>query len=160
MQSGWPTWWVDTLQIIQAQWAEVGIQAEIKTVDPMEWLMFFVRVTGPEDQAVGGVFPWSWMGVFNNVYHSANMFTSVGVHGTGNDPHADELYEKTTTTLDMDEAKKYWQELFTYAYDEMWINTGLLVVPENWVVNPDTIGEFRTKTHLSIWDAYAGIQHP
>jgi peptide/nickel transport system substrate-binding protein len=160
VQSGWAPWFVDMIQILQSQWAEVGIQVEIQTVDPMEWLMFFVRVTSPEDQAVGGIFPWNWGSTFNNVYHSANMFTSNGVHGTANDAIADALYKKAVTELDMDKAKQYWTDLFEYAYDEMWINVGILKVPNYQLVDPDTVGEFTTKAHLSLWDAYAGIQHP
>lgn len=160
VQTGWAEWWIDTIQACAGYWEEVGIQTEIQIVDPMEWLMFFVRNTEPDAPNVGAIFPWSWMGTFNNVYHSANMFTSEGVHSTGNDPHADELYEKATTELNPDLAKQYWTDLFDYAYDTMWINIGLLKVPMYWTVDPATVGEFATNTHLSLWDAYAGIQHP
>ena len=85
-------------QILSGYWEAVGIQTKIEVVDAAAWGgMFFVRVTGPTSPAVGAIFPWIFPSVFNNVYHSANMYKSTGVHSTGNDPKADELYAKATS---------------------------------------------------------------
>jgi len=97
-------------------------------------------------------------GAFNNVYHSANMFTSTGVHTTSNDTKADEMYQAAITELDDTKAKKAWQDLMHYGYDTMWINLELVEVPTMFVVGPQ-VGQFNGRTWINIWDTYAGIQH-
>lgn len=159
VQSGWPPWVLDLIQTLEAYWESVGIKSKINIVDANQWGgMFFIRAKDASAPQVGAIFPWVWLGTFNNVYHSANMFTSKGVHSTGNDPKADELYAKATSELDPVKAKQYWTELFDYAYDIMWVNVGILKVPTYGVVGPE-VGKFSTNSHLSLWDAYAGIQH-
>ena len=160
LQVGWPPTWMDAWQLIQGYWADVGVQSELQVVDPAEWAMFFVRVTVPEDRAVGGIFPWVFPSAFQNVYHSANMFTSMGIHSTGNDPMADQLYDKAVNELDPDLARQYWTEFIAYCYDEMWVNVGLYQAPFYYVCDPDTVGEWTSHSHLSQWDAYAGIEQP
>ena len=149
----------DLMQILQGYWAEVGVRVDIKIVDANVWGgMVFVRKTDPSDPYVGSIWPWTFGGAFNNVYHSANMFTSKGVHTTGNDPKADELYAKATNELDPAKGKRYWTEFMDYAYDVMWVNVGLVTVPNYMVVGP-RVGKVTSNAHLSLWDAYAGIQH-
>ena len=40
------------------------------------------------DENVGWMFDWTFQSFFNCTYHSANMYTTHGVHSTGNDPTA------------------------------------------------------------------------
>ena len=94
----------------------------------------------------------------NNFYHSANMFTSTGVHTTGNDPKADELYQAAATELDEAKAKKNWQEMMKYAYDVMWVNIGLVNMPTNYVVGPN-LGELVINQHRPLAEAYVGFKH-
>jgi hypothetical protein len=68
--------------------------------------LVFVRATSPADQQVGALWPWVNVGAFNNVYHSANMFTSTGVHTTSNDTKADAMYQAAITELDDTKAKQ------------------------------------------------------
>jgi peptide/nickel transport system substrate-binding protein len=149
----------DLMQILQGYWAEVGIKVDIKVVDANVWGgMVFVRKTDPSDPYVGAIWPWVFGGAFNNVYHSANLFTSKGVHTTANDPKADELYAKAANELDPEKGKQYWTEFMNYAYDVMWVNVGIVNVPAYAVMGP-RVGKVTSNAHLSLWDAYAGIQH-
>jgi len=160
LQAGWPPTWMDAWQLIQGYWTDVGIQSELQVVDPAEWAMFFVRATSPDDQVVGGIFPWTWQGVFQNVYHCANMFTNVGIHSTSNDQVATDLYAEAISELDAEVARQLWTEFTAYCYDELWINVGLWIEPGYFVCDPDTVGDWTSHLHLSLWDAYAGIQQP
>ncbi len=151
---------VDLALIMQAYWAEVGIDVQVEVIDAVEWGgMFFVRNTEVGAPNVGGIFPWGFGSVFDNIYHCANMFTSVGVHSTGNDPMADELYAKATGEIDPVLAKQYWTEFQNYVYDEMFINCPFVVTQPLVLVGPN-LGAVTTFAHLSLADAYAGIQLP
>jgi ABC-type transport system substrate-binding protein len=144
---------------LQGYWQAVGIDTDVQVVDTAAWNgIVFVRAKDASDKNVGAV--WAWVGPTwaNNVYHSANMFTSTGVHTTGNDPKADEMYQTAAVTLDESQGKKLWQDFMHYAYDNMWVNVALVNVPSLFVVGPE-VGAFTVNTHRSIWEAYVGIQH-
>jgi ABC-type transport system substrate-binding protein len=102
--------------------------------------------------------PWINTSFFNNVYHSANMSTSTGVNGTGNDPQADQMYQAAVTELDDSKAKDLWRQLMHYGYDTMWVNLELIEVPTYFVVGHN-VGAFTNRTWLNVWDSYVGIQH-
>jgi peptide/nickel transport system substrate-binding protein len=149
----------DLMQILQGYWQAVGINTDVQVVDtPVYQGMVFVRAKEPTDKQVGAIWPWVSSIFFNNVYHSANMFTSTGVHTTSNDSKADQMYAAAVAELDDAKAKKLWQDLMHYGYDEMWINVGLVNVPTLFVVGPN-VGAFTGRNNLSLWDAYSGIQH-
>jgi len=147
----------DLMQILQGYWQAVGITVDIEVVDtPVYNGLVFVRATQPTEKQVGIIWPWVSSVAANNFYHSANMFTSTGVHTTSNDTHADELYQAAASELDEDKAKKLWQDFMHYAYETMWVNIGLVNVPANFVVGPN-VGEFTRNTHRNIFEAYSGI---
>jgi peptide/nickel transport system substrate-binding protein len=148
----------DLMQAVAGYWDAVGINTKINVLDPMGYGgYFFVRVKDENAPNVGGIVEWTFPGFFNTIYHCANMYKSTGVHSTGNDPKADELYAKATSELDPVKAKKMWTEFQNYAYD-MWVNVGICRVPSYVVVGPK-VGEFTRNAHKSIQDSYAGIQH-
>ena len=149
----------DLMQILQGYWEALGITTDVQVVDtPVYNKLVFVRATAPTDQQVGAIWPWVSPTFFNNVYHSANMFTSTGVHTTSNDTKADQMYQAAVAELDDTKAKKDWQDLMHYGYDTMWVNVELVTVPTFFAVGP-SVGQFTTKQNLSLWDAYVGIQH-
>jgi peptide/nickel transport system substrate-binding protein len=150
----------ELMQVLQGFWQAVGIQTNIEVVDtPVRNGLIFVRADDPTDKQVGLVWPWVGPVAPNNFYHSANMFTTTGVHTTSNDPKADELYQTAATELDEAKAKKAWQDMMHYAYDTMWINVGIVNVPTLFVVGPN-VGAFTVNTHrTAIQEAYVGIQH-
>jgi ABC-type transport system substrate-binding protein len=66
--------------------------------------------------------------------HSANVFTSTGVHTTSNDTKADAMYQAAITEVDDTKAKKMWQDMMHYGYDSMWVNVELVEVPTYFAV--------------------------
>jgi peptide/nickel transport system substrate-binding protein len=149
----------DLMQILQGYWQALGINTDIQVVDtPVRNGLIFVRAKEPTDKQVGIIWPWVGPVFYNNVYHSANMFTSTGVHTTSNDPKADAMYQAATTELDDAKGKKLWQDLMHYAYDTMWINVGLVNLPTYFVVGPN-VGQFGGRINRSLWDGYVGVQH-
>ncbi|MBV9135206.1 MAG: ABC transporter substrate-binding protein [Chloroflexi bacterium] len=148
----------DLMQAVQGYWQAIGINVDIQVVDtPVYNGVWSKRPTAATDQNAGVVWPWVNVGAFNNVYHSANQFTSQGVNGTGNDPKADEMYQAAVAELDDAKAKQLWRQLMHYAYDTMWTNVELVEVPTYFAVGPN-VGAFTNRTWLNIWDTYAGIQ--
>jgi len=149
----------DYMQIIAGYWEAVGVKAVIKTMDAGPWAgMFFVRVKDAKAPNAGGVFPWVFPAVFNNVYHSANMFTSAGIHGTANDPKADQMYKTATTELNPAKAKRLWTQFLTYG-NTLYINVPLVMADSLSVVS-SKVGKFdRTASMLLGYDIVAGV-HP
>ncbi len=148
----------DLMQALAGYWENAGIQTKINIVDPnVMGSYMFVRAKDASVPIVGGIWPWVGGGFFNNVYHSANMFTSKGVHTTANDPKADEMYDKAVAELNPAKSKKMWTEFMDYAYD-MWVNVGVVKVPQYAIVGPN-VGKFTSLAYMSIWDSLAGIQH-
>jgi peptide/nickel transport system substrate-binding protein len=149
----------DLMQILQGYWEAVGINVDVQVVDtPVLFKMWFVRAQTPTDQQVGAIIPWVGAGYFNNVYHSANVFTSTGTTTTANDPTADQMYQAAVSELDDSKAKKLWQDFMHYGYDTMWVNVELTQVPTYFVVGPN-VGAFTNRTYVNMWDSYVGIQH-
>ena len=149
----------DLMQIVQGYWQNVGLQTDIQVVDSAVWLsLSFVRVKSDTDKQVGAIMPSAQTSFFNNVYHSANLFTSTGTRSTGNDPQADKMYQAAVSELDETKAKQLWQQMMHYGYDKMWVNLELTEVPTYFVVGPK-VGAFTYKQYLSLQDAYLGIQH-
>jgi peptide/nickel transport system substrate-binding protein len=148
----------DLMQILQGYWEAVGVTVDVQTVDtPVYNGMVFVRATDPTAKQVGAIWPWVGAGAPNNVYHSANMFTSTGVHTTSNDPKADAMYQAATAELDETKAKKLWQDMMHYGYDTMLVNVELVEVPTYYAVGPK-VGGFTGRTWVNLQDSYSGIQ--
>jgi peptide/nickel transport system substrate-binding protein len=149
----------DLMQILQGYWQAVGVNVDVQTVDtPVYNGLVFVRAKEATEKQVGAIWPWVNVGFFSNVYHSANMFTSTGVHTTSNDTKADQMYQAAISELDDAKAKKLWQDLMHYGYDTMWINVELVEVPTYFAVGPN-VGAFTNRSYINVWDSYLGIQH-
>jgi len=150
----------DVMQILQGYWADAGIQTEIHTVDVFEWLgLFFFAAVDPAGDNIGCIFPWyfdiSWP---NNVYHSFNMYCPGGVHATSNDAQALELYNKAVSQTDPALMEQYWTEFQTYVHDEMFVNFGVALIWNQYILGPE-VGDFGYGAWISLADAYAGIEH-
>jgi peptide/nickel transport system substrate-binding protein len=115
---------VDQAQLLQSYWNKVGIKVDIQVIDSVQWGgMFFVRNTAPTAPNTGNIFPWTFGSTTNAIYHSANMYTSKGVHSTGNDAKADEMYKAATTELDPKKALQLWTDFRTYV-ETLYYNVG------------------------------------
>jgi peptide/nickel transport system substrate-binding protein len=149
----------DLMQAIQGYWDAVGIKVDIQVVDtPVYNSVWSKRPTAATDQNAGVIWPWVNVSAFNNVYHSANQWTSTGVNGTGNDPKADQMYAAAVAELDDTKAKTLWRQLMHYGYETMWTNIELVELPTYFVLGPQ-VGAFADRSWLNIWDSYVGIQH-
>jgi peptide/nickel transport system substrate-binding protein len=147
----------DLMQILQGYWQAVGVDVDVQIVDTPAWNpLFFVRAKEPTDRQVGSIIPWVFGSFYNNVYHSANLLTDVGVHTTSNDSKATQMYQAAVAELDDAKARKLWQDLMKYAYEEMLINIPLVNVPTYMVLGPN-VGEFTINKNLILTDAYVGI---
>lgn len=150
---------IELMQILAGYWEAVGVKTKVNVMDSGPWFgMFFVRVQKPTDPAVGGVFPWVFPGVFNNIYHSANMFTSRGIHGTANYPDLDAAYAKFMVERNPRKAERMWTK-FMELGNSKYINVGI-VIPESLAVVSKKVGKFdKGASQLMIYDMLAGI-HP
>ena len=147
------------MQVLQGYWQAVGVNVDIQVVDTAVYNgLVFVRAKDPSEKQVGAIWPWVNTGAFNNVYHSANMFTSTGVHTTSNDTQADSMYQAAITELDDTMAKKLWQDMMHYGYNTMWVNAELVEVPTFFALG-QKVGDFTGRTWINVWDSYVGIQH-
>jgi ABC-type transport system substrate-binding protein len=119
--------------------------------------MLFARVK-EGDKNVGWIWPWTSGSFFNCTYHSANMYTTRGIHGTSNDVKATEMYDAYLKETDMAKAEQMWADFQKYV-KTLYISFGIAEIePKIPVAN--TLGKFTGKNWISLQDAYNGIQHP
>jgi peptide/nickel transport system substrate-binding protein len=153
-----PAQWVEEMLICQGYWEEIGLDVEVRTVEMGKFYdLMFSRADSPDAECVGQIWPWINPSVNQNVYHSSNMFTSLGVHTTCNDPEMDELYNAVLAETDIERQEQLWSEFMVRGHD-MWIVTGLWQVP-GYQVTSEHLGEFTKKTHLMWQEPLAGIKH-
>ncbi len=153
-----PEQWSEEMLICQGYWEEIGLDVEVQIVEMGKFYdLMFSRADSPGAECVGQI--WSWINptVNQNVYHSSNMFTSLGVHTTANDPEMDALYNAVLEETNLDRQKQLWTEFMQRGYD-MWIVTGLWQVPSYWVTSKH-LGEFTKRTHLTYQECFDGIKH-
>ena len=126
----------DMVQMVMGYWNKLGVQTKYTPVDAIGFAgLFFASARAPGGNNIGAVIPWLYPGAFNAIYHSANMYISTGVHATGNDPKANDLYAKATTELDPVKAKQYYTDFQNYGYS-MWVNVGIMQLPSYAVFGP------------------------
>ena len=154
-----PAQWSEEMLICQGYWEEIGLDVEVQIVEMGKFFnLMFARADSPDAECVGQIWPWIFPTVNQNVYHSSNMFTSLGVHTTANDPEMDALYDAVLIETNLERQTQLWTEFMQKGMD-MWIVTGLWEVP-TYFVKSDNLGEFTKRVHLFTWDALYGIQHP
>jgi peptide/nickel transport system substrate-binding protein len=153
-----PAQWSDEMLICQGYWEAIGLDVEIQIVEMGKFYdLMFARADSPDDECVGQVWPWISPTVFQNVYHSSNMFTSLGVHTTANDPEMDALYNAVLAETDLKKQERLWTEFIQRGKD-MWIVTGMWEQPSYFVVSKH-LGEFTKRAHLGIYYCIYGIKH-
>jgi peptide/nickel transport system substrate-binding protein len=153
-----PAMWSEEMLICQGYWEEIGLDVEVQIVEMGKFYdLMFSRADSPDDECVGQIWPWINPTVNQNVYHSSNMFTSMGVHTTANDPEMDKLYNEVLAETNLVKQEQLWTEFMQRGKD-MWIVTGLWQVPSYWVVS-DELGEFTKRAHLNMSACLYGIKH-
>ena len=142
---------------------DVGLKVKLEIVDStISTAYIFHGFKGgmeANEPNVGWLFTWTFQSFFNCMYHSANMYTSKGIHVVTNDPKADELYLKAANERDLKLAAQYFGELHKYARG-LYTNIGICTFDTLIVQNPKTIGEWTGRNWVSYQDALNGIQHP
>jgi peptide/nickel transport system substrate-binding protein len=151
----------DFFLLLQSYWQAVGLQIKVNIVDQTTFLGYlfngFRRFTGTEPN-IGWIGVWNYDGFFNPTYQHANMYTSVGIHNTGNDPVMDEMYKKATGETDPVLAEQYYKEFQVYARNT-YVNIGVAQTDQYVIWNPSVIGGWTGRTWVSYWDAMYGLQH-
>lgn len=144
-------------------WEAVGLQVQLEVVDLTVYYSYlfhnFAGRIEEGDANVGWIFNWSSYSYPNSVYHCANMYTSQGVHGTGNDPTADELYAAVTHQKDYQVADEKMAEFQLYV-KTLYINVGIVEYETLQIYNPNTLGAWTGRNWDGPYSALAGIQHP
>jgi len=148
----------DFLLMLFGYWEKAGLKMKLEIVDMgVYWSMLFARPK-EGDRNVGWAWPWASGSFFNSTYHSANMYTSRGIHGTSNDTKATEMYDAYLKEQDLTKAEKLWNEFQVYV-KSLYINIGVAEVDPLIVVGKN-LGKFTGENWISLQDAYDGIQHP
>ncbi len=142
-------------------WKAAGIDVKLDVVDSTIYTSYFFNFTRIKegDPNVGWMFNWTYQSFFNSMYHSANMYTSVGVHNVGNDPKADELYKKAANEIDNKKAAQYFADFQVYV-KSLYINIGIVQADNLVLYNPKKLGKWSGRNWVSYQDALNGIQHP
>jgi ABC-type transport system substrate-binding protein len=153
----------DKLLLFIGYWEAVGLQIQLEVVDLTVYYSYlfhnFAGRIEEGDANVGWIFNWASYSYPNSVYHCANMYTSQGVHGTGNDPVADEMYAAVTNQKDYAIADEKFAEFQLYV-KSLYINVGVVEYESLVIYNPDTLGTWSGRNWDAIYGALAGIQHP
>lgn len=162
------SWIPDVMLILNDYWTDAGIQTRINNLESGVWMrMFFTRWVGEElteligdesEIAIDNIVPFAFSSMQFSVYPSANMYTSTGLHGTANDPRADELYSAVLQEIDLDKAKQLWTEFQNYTR-EMWVNVGIVKVYDQMVLSDQVDPNDWLELHISLYDALSSIQH-
>jgi len=148
----------DFLLMLMGYWEKAGLKVKLEIMDTsVYWGLLFARPK-EGDKNVGWVWPWASGSFFNATYHSANMYTTRGIHGTSNDVKATEMYDAYLKELDPVKAEKLWAEFQAYV-KTLYINIGIAEV-EPAIAVSTKLGKFSGENWKSLNDAYDGIQHP
>ncbi len=144
-------------------WQAVGMQVKLEIVDSTVYVAYvfhnFVGRMQAGDKNVGWCFDWTYQSFFNSTYHSANMYTTHGVHNCGNDPTADAMYNKAALDTDPTQAAADFNAFQAYV-KTLYVNIGVCTFSQLLVQNPKTIGAWTGRNWVSYQDALNGVQHP
>jgi ABC-type transport system substrate-binding protein len=149
----------DWVLMLTGYWDEVGLDVQLEVVDSTvngAYFFSFTRLQGNEPN-VGWVFSWIFNSYFNSTYHCSNMYTSWGVHNSGNDPTADALYTKAANERDPKKAVQYYAEFQVYA-KSLYVNVGIAEVRPIMLIGAE-LGEFSDRTWVSLADCANYIEH-
>jgi peptide/nickel transport system substrate-binding protein len=148
----------DFMQVLIGYWQAAGLQVKLEVVDMSVYYgMLFARPK-EGDKNVGWLWPWTSVGVMNATYHSANMYTTWGVHGTSNDAKATQMYNDYLKITDPVKSEQAWSDFQKYV-KTLWIDFGIMQIDPVYAVGP-ALGEFTGANWMSNQDAINGVQQP
>ena len=133
---------IDTAQLLQQQWAEIGVDVTIKQVEWGEYLDIWTNTSA--DILIGrngsGSDPDRAMNYFFNSNGSANVWGFA-------DEEYDEIVQNGKTTIDEAERHDIYTEAQNYLLDKS--PNLFLVSPKNYVVARDTVENYEPYPHNS-----------
>jgi len=148
----------DRMLLYMGYWEAVGLQVELRVMETATYWAY-LGFGPPQTDNVGWIWFWKSFGYPNSTYHSANMYTSTGVHKTANDPTADAMYVEITHQKDYATAWTKMQEFQVYV-KSLYINIGVVEYASYALYNPATVGGFSGR----LWEGYGpvirGATHP
>jgi peptide/nickel transport system substrate-binding protein len=119
---------LDLIQLVKSYFAAVGIDMEIKTMDPTTW-RDYTMYSFKHDQMA-----WYHVGAYS-YKPLQSLRQRYSKHGTNmtknNDPVYDAIFEKALATLDPAEQKKLIKEADAYATSQQWVISTLPPVSFN-----------------------------
>jgi len=149
--------------LLMSYWQAVGLQVKLEVVDLTVYYSYlfhnFAGRIQETDKNVGWIWEWSSWSYPNSVYHCANMYTSGGVHGTGNDPVADQMYSEVTHQKDYQIAAQKMAAFQLYVKG-LYINIGVVEYQPWYIYSPKTLGAWNGRNWEGIYTSIGGIQHP
>jgi peptide/nickel transport system substrate-binding protein len=147
----------DFMLVLIGYWQKAGLQVKLEVEDlAVYYGMLFTR---PKvgDKNVGWIWPWTTPDPFNCTYHSANQYTTWGVHGTSNDATATQMYDDYLKITDPAASEKAWNEFQKYV-KTMYINFGVVEIDPVYVAGLE-LGEFTGFNWMSNQEALNGVLH-
>jgi len=147
----------DRMLYYMSYWQEVGLQVELKVIETATYWAY-LGFGAPPGGNEGWIWFWKSWSYPNSVYHSANMYTSKGVHKTSNDAHADELYAKITHQKSYTDAWKAMQEFQVYVKG-LYTNIGVVEYEAYFLYHPNVVGSFPGRNWESYTAAIQGATH-
>jgi peptide/nickel transport system substrate-binding protein len=149
----------DRLLYYSSYWTAVGLQININVMSTSAYWGYLFKRPAATDVNVGWIWFWKSWGYVNSVYHSANMYTSTGVHGTANDPTADAMYQVITQQKDYATAWEKMSEFQVYV-KSLYVNVGVVEYQNIVLYNQHTLGSWNGRNWEGGYMGYAGITHP
>lgn len=113
-------------QVIQAQLLEIGVDMQIQRVEQAAW----DEATSAGEH--GARYHPQFMATPDHMYFYHSDFTPLPNNTLWQDPHFDELYDRSQTTIDQDERIATFQEMELYLLEQA------VVVPimhVNWIIS-------------------------
>jgi peptide/nickel transport system substrate-binding protein len=131
-------------EIVAAQWAEVGVNANLVPTDYSSYQPHFINIDPADSYNAGDANLWGTaprFGVFG-------AFTAYVKYEGGSarpvrDPELDAMVNRASTTLDDKERAALVTEAFNRFLDQ-WVIIPIAMADTIYAVNPDTVGEWRT----------------
>jgi peptide/nickel transport system substrate-binding protein len=147
----------DRMLYYMSYWQTIGLQVQLKVFD-LSTYYSYLGFGAPPGGNEGWIWFWKSWSYPISVYHSANMYTSKGVHKTTNDATADEMYASITHESDYNKAFKAMQDFQVYV-KSLYTNIGVVEYSSYFLYAPSVIGAFEGRSFSSYYDALQGATH-
>ncbi len=147
----------DRMLYYMSYWQAVGLQVKLLVKDTATYWSY-LGFGPPQTDNKGWIWFWKSWSYPNSVYHSANMYTSKGVHKTTNDAHADELY---AAVVHQSSYQAAWDAMTIFqAYvATLYTNIGVVEYKALFLYNPTTISSFTGRSFSDYASCLQGANH-